>query len=176
MSPPEKQTAIKKIPEEIIKLLKGSYFAYLCTADEENMPHVTPIFFVYDELLNMNYFVSSLKSRKISNMRVNRRVSVTVDARDPVDPFNNVGVVTQGEARLEFEITPDDSPSNMIFPQPALSAFQMLKKKYDVLRQTEPSFSSSMSLIRRFSEVLVSVKPMRMIYWQGGGRFRRVQF
>lgn len=176
MSPRDEKSTIEKVPEKIVNLLKSSYLAYLCTTDGQNRPHVTPIFFVYHEGLNVSYFVSSLKSRKISNIRANNNVSMTVDLRDPVNPFNNVGVMTQGEATLEYEILPQQCPSDMIFPEPALSAFQMLKTKYAVLRHIEPSFSGSMSLIRRFSEVLVSIKPRKMVHWQGGGRFARIEF
>jgi uncharacterized pyridoxamine 5'-phosphate oxidase family protein len=165
-----------EVPEEIGKLLTECHFAYLCTVGENNRPHITPIFFVYDRNVNLMYFVSASKSRKIRNIRLNKRVSLTVDIRDPVNPFNNVGVMTEGEAGVEYELRPEESPSHAIFPKSALEAFEMFKRKYAILRQVEPSFSRSMNLIRRFSEVLVSVKPKKMVYWGGGGKFKRVQF
>jgi len=164
------------VPEEIRKLLTKCYFAYLCTVDENNRPHITPIFFVYDRNANLMYFVSASKSTKIRNIRLNNRVSLTVDVRDPVNPFNNVGVMTEGEASIKYELGPEQSLSDAVFPESALKAFEMFKRKYAILRQVEPSFSRSMNLIRRFSEVLVSVKPKKMIYWAGGGKFGRVQF
>lgn len=176
MSPYEIPNTKSEVPEEIRKLLTKCYFAYLCTVDENNRPHITPIFFVYDRNANLMYFVSASKSRKIRNIRLNNRVTLTVDIRDPVNPFNNVGVMTEGEASVEYELGPEESPSDAIFPKSALKAFEMFKRKYAILRQVEPSFSRSMNLIRRFSEVLVSVKPNKMVYWGGAGRFRRVEF
>jgi len=176
MSPYEIPSAKSGIPEEIRKLLTKCHFAYLCTADENNRPHIVPIFFVHDLDTNLTYFVSDSKSAKIRNIRLNNRVSLTVDVRDPVNPFNNVGVMTEGEASVEYELGPEESPSDAIFPESALKAFEMFKGKYAVLRQVEPSFSRSMNLIRRFSEVLVSVKPKKMVYWGGGGKFKRIQF
>lgn len=176
MCPCERSDAMRnKLPEEIRNLLKNCYFAYLCTVDGENRPHITPIFFVYDQNANLVYFISASKSRKIRNIRLNNRVSLTVDIRDPVNPFNNVGVMTEGEAKLEYELGPEGS-SNEVFPESVLSAFERFKTKYAILRQLEPSLSRSLSLIRRFSEVLVSIEPKKMVYWGGGGRFRRVEF
>jgi hypothetical protein len=176
MSPYEIPSTKSEVSEEIKKLLRKCYFAYLCTVDENYSPHITPIFFVYDRNANLIYFVSPSKSTKIRNIRLNNRVSLTIDIRDPVNPFNNVGVMTEGEANIEYELGPEESPSQAIFPQSALEAFDMFKRKYAILRQVEPSFSRSMSLIRRFSEVLVSVKPYKMVYWAGGGTFGRVEF
>jgi len=95
--------------EGIKNLLLTSHFAYLCTLKEDR-PHVTPVFFVYSEDLNSIYFMSSLKSMKMSNILSNNRVCLTVDTRDPVNPFNNRGVMIEGEARLEAEIRLKDYP------------------------------------------------------------------
>lgn len=176
MSRYDTESTESEVPQEIRELLTKCHFAYLCTVDGNNRPHITPMFFVYDRDANLMYFVSNSKSAKTRNIRLNNRVSLTVDVRDPVNPFNNVGVMTEGEASVEYEPGPEEFPTGAIFPESALKAFEMFKRKYAILRQVEPSLSRSMNLIRRFSEVLVSVKPTKMVYWRGGGRFRRVEF
>jgi len=176
MCPYEAPSSHIEVPDEIRNVMTKCYFAYLCTVDEANQPHVTPIFFEYDDSTSLTYFMSASESTKIRNIRLNNRVSLTADIRDPINPFNNVGVMIDGEARIEHELDPRRSPSDEIFTESALRAFERLKRKYSILRQVEPSFSRSMSLIRRFSEVLVSVKPNRMVYWGGGGKFKRARF
>jgi len=49
---------------------------------------------------------------------------------------------------VEYELGPEESPSDAIFPKSALKAFEMFKRKYAILTQVEPSFSRSMNLIR----------------------------
>lgn len=176
MSPYEAPSANNGVPEDIRVLLAKSYFAYLCTVDERNRPHITPIFFAYDENTGLTYFMSSSESTKIQNIRQNKRVSLTADVRDHVNPFNNVGVMIEGEAEIEHELTSERSPSNEIFTESALRAFERFKRKYGIAKEVEPSFSRSMSVIRRFSEVLVSIRPKKIVHWKGGGRFRRVEF
>jgi nitroimidazol reductase NimA-like FMN-containing flavoprotein (pyridoxamine 5'-phosphate oxidase superfamily) len=176
MSPYEAPSADTEVPDEIRHLMTECYFAYLCTVNEANQPHITPIFFAFDDSTSLTYFLSASESTKIRNIRLNNRVSLTADIRDPVNPFNNVGVMIDGQARIEHELYTRESHSDEIFTESALRAFEMLRRKYSVLRQIEPSFGRSMSLMRRFSEVLVSVKPNKMVYWAGGGRFKRARF
>jgi general stress protein 26 len=169
-------SSTSEVREEIRDLLAKCYFAYLCTVDEENQPHITPIFFAYDDNTNLTYFTSASKSTKIRNIQLNNRVSLTADIRDPINPFKNIGVMIEGEARIEREIDPGESSSSETYANSAQWALERFKRKYAVVRQVEPSFSRSMSLIRRFSEVLVSIRPKKIVYWEGGGRFRRVEF
>jgi len=176
MSPYEAPNSNIEVPDDIRDLMTKCYFAYLCTVDEANQPHITPIFFEYDDSTRLTYFMSASESTKIRNIRLNNRVSLTADIRDPINPFNNVGVMIEGEAKIEHELDPRRSPSDEIFMESTLRAFERLKRKYIIQRQLEPSFSRSMSLIRRFSEVLVSVTPKKMVYWGGGGKFKRAEF
>ncbi len=166
-----------KFSEELKNLLKESYFAYLCTVDGHNMSHVTPVFFVYNEELNLIYFMSTLKSRKITNILSNNKVSLTVDIRDPVNPFNNRGMMIEGEARLEAEIKLMESPSNRVFlKKSAVNAFKMFEVKYPVLKETDSSAINLRRMMNKYTEVLISVKPKKMIYWSGGPKFKRIEF
>ncbi len=176
MFPYEGPSSTSEVLDDIRNLLAKCYFAYLCTVDEENRPHITPIFFAYDENTNLTYFTSASESAKIRNIRLNNRVSLTADIRDPINPFNNEGVMIEGEAKIERKLSPEESPPNEIFTESASRAFERFKRKYAVVQQVEPSLSRSMSLMRRFSEVVVSIRPKKIVYWEGGGRFRRVEF
>lgn len=166
----------KKISKDIVSLLGNSYLAYLCTVNEENLPHVTPVFFIYQEKLNLIYFMSMLKTKKITHILSNNRVCLTIDIRDPTNPFNNIGVMIEGKAHLDAEIKLKDFPSNRVFlKEPALKIFAMFEKKYPVLREAEGSVVDNRRL-KKFTEVLVSIKLMKLVYWGKGQKFDRITF
>src|SRR3972149_9594596 len=95
---------MRKIPSAE-DLLRDAYFAYVCTADEQNRPHITPVFFYFDESSGNIYFRTSRSSKKVSNLLKNNRVSLTIDVRDIEDPFNNTGIIVRGRADLSFDDT-----------------------------------------------------------------------
>ncbi len=166
-----------KLPEEIRNLLRASYFTYLCTVDGENNPHVTPMFFVYNEELNLIYLISSLKSRKLRNILRNNNVFLTIDARDPTNPFENIGIMIEGRAHLEAKMKIIKSPSNRIFlKKSAIKALKMLEKKYPFLREGKLRSERSTNLLKKFSEVLISIRPRKIVCWIGGPKFKRVEY
>jgi len=89
-----------KIPDEMRNILYGNYFGYVCTSDRHDQPHLTPVFFVYDENSQKIFFITNDKSKKVKNLSENPNVSITIDIRDTVNPFNNEGVMAQGTANI----------------------------------------------------------------------------
>src|SRR3972149_8346683 len=94
----------KDLPPQIAEILKQSHFAYLCTTDENNQPHITPMFFVFDEETKDILVFTRSKSKKMRNLQVNPKVCLTVDVRDPKNPFENRGVMVQGKAVIEKNV------------------------------------------------------------------------
>jgi nitroimidazol reductase NimA-like FMN-containing flavoprotein (pyridoxamine 5'-phosphate oxidase superfamily) len=93
------------IPDEALKILREGFFAYLGTAEPRCEPHVTAMFYIWDESINTIYLVTSKESKKVLNIRRNRNVSVTIDQRDPISPAGNSGVMIRGQAFLiEMEL------------------------------------------------------------------------
>jgi nitroimidazol reductase NimA-like FMN-containing flavoprotein (pyridoxamine 5'-phosphate oxidase superfamily) len=93
------------IPEAARKILRDGFFAYLGTADPRCEPQVTAMFYIWDEKENFLYLVASKDSKKVLNIRRNRKVSVTIDVRDPTSPVGNSGVMIRGVAFLvEMEL------------------------------------------------------------------------
>jgi general stress protein 26 len=63
------------------------------------------MFYIWDEKTSTIYLVTSKRSKKVSNIRRNRNVSITIDVRDPTSPANNSGVMIRGKALLtEMEV------------------------------------------------------------------------
>jgi len=82
-----------EIPKAALKILREGFFAYLGTAEPRCEPHVTAMFYLWDESSKTIYLVTSKESKKVLNIRQNRNVSVTIDKRDPVSPAGNSGVM-----------------------------------------------------------------------------------
>ncbi len=98
----------KALAPELEQLLLRSHFAYVCTVDGDNCPHVTPIFYLFDPSPPSIYFLTSLRSKKIVNMESNPMVALTIDRRDTVAPQNNFGVFIRGKPELLGELSSTD--------------------------------------------------------------------
>jgi len=53
-----------KIPDEMLNILYGNYFGYVCTSDRNDQPHITPVFFVYEEPLQKIFFITNDMSKR----------------------------------------------------------------------------------------------------------------
>ena len=127
-------------------------FAYFCTADMRNIPHVVPVFFVFDPISCHAYFLFYRDSKKVRNIRLHAKVSFTVDVRDPVNPFENKGVMVQGEAWVERATATDAETEHVK---------ELFEEKYGL--------SSSHSFLRQYhaERLLVDFAVMKITCWQG---------
>ena len=140
-----------EIPEEALSILRKAFFAYLGTAEPGCDPHLTAMFFVWDEKSESIYMVSTRKSRKVVNIRRNTRVCVTVDERDPKSPAGNCGVMIQGRAQLvEMEIA-----DNLVM-------VEFLSKYMHFLGPGYPMGS----------RIAIQVKPRKLSFWMGANFFQ----
>jgi general stress protein 26 len=150
----------KELPSEISKVLRESHFAYFCTTDRNNQAHITPMFFLFDETTKEIFVFAYLKSKKIRNIQVNPKVCLTVDVRDPRNPFENRGVMVQGEATIE-------KTSDMFsigLDKKLMRIYKDFSKKYPVLSEEQ---TPTQVRYQQFVEVLVKVRPNKMVYWKG---------
>ncbi|MFQ5891567.1 MAG: pyridoxamine 5'-phosphate oxidase family protein [Candidatus Methanofastidiosia archaeon] len=145
-----------EIGEEMHQILMECHIAYVCTSDAKNTPHVTPVFYLYDPFKKLIYFVSSERTKKIKNLKENPKVSLTVDIRDPNNPFRNRGVMVRGLAEvLMFELSDE-----------FLKTFYLkFKHKYISVIEIETE---------KLEEVLVRIKPQSISFWHGS-RFKVVR-
>jgi len=151
----------KRVPPEMLQVLKDCHFAYLCTTDRRNQPHITPMFFIFDEETRDIFLITSLRSKKMRNIRNNSQVSLTVDVRDPENPFNNRGVMVQGAARVEKTI---DSLS-VVRDKELMRVYDAFKKKYPILASQVQEATQIEH--RGFTEALLRICARKMVYWRG---------
>ncbi len=145
-----------KIPDEMLNILYGNYFGYVCTSDRKDIPHLTPVFFVYDGLSQKIFFITNDGSKKIKNIRENPNVSMTVDIRDKINPFNNEGVMAQGKA-----IITEKGPIYFLSEE-TLQLYRDIylefKGKYQAVIENKPLGEN---------DVIVQIDIEKMVYWRG---------
>jgi nitroimidazol reductase NimA-like FMN-containing flavoprotein (pyridoxamine 5'-phosphate oxidase superfamily) len=134
------------------RVLKEEAFAYFCTTNMRNHPHVVPVFFLFDPTRCHAYFLFSADSKKVRNLRLRPRISFSVDIRDPVNPLGNKGVMIQGEAKAE-PLNDRDADREYVK--------HLFEEKY--------GWSSSQSFFRHnhAERVLVDVTVRKVSCWQG---------
>jgi nitroimidazol reductase NimA-like FMN-containing flavoprotein (pyridoxamine 5'-phosphate oxidase superfamily) len=153
LSKPQKAYTKKaeEIPKEALSILRKGFFAYLGTAEPGCDPHLTAMFYMWDDDSESIYLVSTRKSRKVTNIRRNTRVCVTVDERDSKSPAGNCGVMIQGRAQLiEMEIA-----DNRIMVEFLSKYMQFLGPGYPM-----------------GSRIAIKIKPKKISYWMGANFYQ----
>lgn len=137
--------------ERIHLLLAQRRIGYLCTAGPKNRPHITPIFVIFDPKMNRIYFQTNRATKKVRDIKGNPKVSLTVDFRDPINPFKNEGVMVQGHAEIL------ETNLERAVPKDMGAALEIFKRKFaDVVTKGEP-----------IDKVVVSINIKKMVHWRG---------
>ena len=84
-----------RLTDELRILLAERRYAILATHDPDDVIHLTPVWFMFDN--GRFFFESSSDSRKVQNLRRNPAASVIVDARRP---GNEKWVSASGQAEV----------------------------------------------------------------------------
>ena len=142
---------LKDIPKGALEILEDGFFAYLGTIEPGCDPHLTAMFYLWDDDSRSIYLVSTKTSRKVANIRKNTRVCVTVDRRDPKSPAGNCGVMIQGRAQLiEMEIA-----DNIVMVEFLAKYMHFLGPGYPM-----------------GSRIAIQVKPRKISFWKGARFFQ----
>jgi len=141
------------------EVLTTSHFAYLCTTDLGNQPHITPMFYIFDGNSFELYVTVSSGSKKMQNIQGNPKICLTIDIRDAVNPFNNRGVMVQGKAVVEKTVKSLSAAGDEKLAQ----INKAFKKKYPFLQKAR----SPIADYRKFSEILIRIVPKRIVFWRG---------
>ena len=142
---------LRDIPKGALEILQDGFFAYLGTAEPGCDPHLTAMFYLWDEDSKSIYLVSTKTSKKVMNIRRNTRVCVTVDRRDARSPAGNRGVMIQGRAQLiEMEVADNIVMVNFL-------------AKY--MHFLEPGFPMG-------SRIAIQIRPRKISFWKGARFFQ----
>ncbi|MHA2285287.1 MAG: pyridoxamine 5'-phosphate oxidase family protein [Candidatus Thorarchaeota archaeon] len=137
---------VKEIPLEALKILENCYFAYLGTTRIGCDPHITAMFYIWDDKTKSIYLVSTQKSAKVRNIRRNPKVTITVDERDPNSPAQNSGVMIRGKAQL----IPMEDADDVLMSQYLIKYYNFLSEGYPL-----------------GSRIAIRVKVRNLSYWRG---------
>ncbi len=145
-----------RIPGEMLNILYSNYFGYVCTSDKNDQPHLTPVFFVYDENSQKIFFITNEKSKKVKNITENPNVGITVDIRDEINPFNNEGVMSTGTAEIA-----EKGPIYFLSEETLELYYDIyleFKSKYQAVIENRPLGEN---------DVIVQINIEKMVYWKG---------
>ncbi len=155
-------SSIPGLPGEVLWLLEEGKVAYVGTSNENMQPHLTPVIFVF--VANKLYFVTSKISKKLSNIRENKKVAVLIDIRDETNLYNNRAVLFLGPAKVY-------NPINAIW-----GVFSLLRvrreffKKYPEYMYEYQKERQNLPLAWRttlfVSRIPVRVEPEKIVYWR----------
>lgn len=89
---------VRSIPKGLLNLISTSKFAQVCTVSDGKIPHITPTLFVFD---GRNFFIAtSIKSRKIKNLRKNKKLTIFIGSQGDEDLTKGMGVMISGRTRI----------------------------------------------------------------------------
>jgi nitroimidazol reductase NimA-like FMN-containing flavoprotein (pyridoxamine 5'-phosphate oxidase superfamily) len=149
-------------PQEVIWLLTEGKFGYVGTSDDAMIPHLTPVIFVFDG--HRIFFVVSKISKKLRNMRVNKKISFLVDMRDPNNLYNNRAILFMGKARVYGLL---DAALNILRLLKVRSMFYEKYPEYVHKYKTEGNLLPLAWRTTLFiSRIIVGVEAEQMIYWR----------
>jgi hypothetical protein len=81
-----------------MNLISTSKFAQVSTVSAGKIPHITPTLFVFD---GRNFFIApSIKSRKIKNLRKNKKITIFIGSQGDEDLTKSMGVMISGRTRV----------------------------------------------------------------------------
>ena len=106
---------------KLIEFLKKEKILHLATIDDQNTPHIVPVWYLYNA--RKIYVGTNTRTQKVKNIKVHKKVSFCVDVG--VNAPDIFGVMGNGTAKILKE----KSTVNKISKKILLRYFRSLKNK-----------------------------------------------
>jgi nitroimidazol reductase NimA-like FMN-containing flavoprotein (pyridoxamine 5'-phosphate oxidase superfamily) len=106
---------------KLIEFLKNEKILHLATIDDQNTPHIVPVWYLYS--VKKIYVGTNTKTKKVKNIKIHKKVSFCVDVG--VNAPNIFGIMGKGTAKLLKE----KSDVNRIAKKILLRYFKSLENK-----------------------------------------------
>ncbi|MFX1514613.1 MAG: pyridoxamine 5'-phosphate oxidase family protein, partial [Promethearchaeota archaeon] len=165
------------IPRPVLNLLSSSQFAYVGTVSPSKIPHVTPTLFVFDG--RRLFIATSVKSKKIKNLRRVKNVAFCIDHRSINDLTKSQGVLLQGNARVYGYNWMTGILYVLVFGLRMLLVRNLYFQKYPLYVSQYAKQSKFLPAPWRLrpivSRTIIELIPERIIYWKGT-KFGRAKF
>ncbi|MFX0208217.1 MAG: pyridoxamine 5'-phosphate oxidase family protein [Candidatus Hodarchaeota archaeon] len=167
----------RAIPEPVLNLLSSSKFAYVGTISSQKIPHVTPTLFVFDG--RRLFIATSVKSKKIKNLRKEKNVAFCIDHRSINDFTKSQGVLLQGSARVYGYNWWTGMLFVFVLGLRMLLVRRLYVQKYSEYVSQYAKQSKYLPAPWRLrpiiSRTIIQLIPERIIYWKGT-KFDRARF
>ena len=106
---------------KLIEFLKKEKILHLATIDDQNTPHIVPVWYLYNA--RKIYVGTNTRTQKVKNIKVHKKVSFCIDVG--INAPNIFGVMGKGTAKLLKE----KSTVNKIAKKILLRYFKTLDNK-----------------------------------------------
>lgn len=161
-------SAVPWLPPDIYELVENGKFAYLGCSNSRMEPHVTSIIYVFSG--RSIYFVTSVASKKLKNLRENPKMAFLIDVRDPEDIFKNKAVLFRGEAKI-FGLK--DLPFGFLRMYEARRLFFQKYPEYvKMYSDKKAELPRAWQMTPIISRILIEVKPKDILYWRTAKQIR----
>jgi nitroimidazol reductase NimA-like FMN-containing flavoprotein (pyridoxamine 5'-phosphate oxidase superfamily) len=128
----------------------------LAVMEEDNTPHVTPLWFVFDGnafYMATEQYRNGKVTKKVANIKKNNKVALVIDAYNPKNWDEVQGIMVQGTASLIQENSDE-----------ALYAIKLLKNKYPEYREKYSSWLDGKG--PESKPIIIKVMPSKCIVWE----------
>jgi nitroimidazol reductase NimA-like FMN-containing flavoprotein (pyridoxamine 5'-phosphate oxidase superfamily) len=150
------------LPPDIYSLVEKGKFAYVGCSDSQGMPHVTSVIYVFNG--QSIYFVTSVASKKLKNLRQNPKIAFLIDVRDPENPRKDKAVLFQGAAK-SYGLR--DLPLRFLHMHEARQLFYQKYPKYmRMYEEKRKHLPRAWQMTPIISRILIEVKPENIVYWR----------
>ena len=150
------------LPGEVLWLLEEGKIAYVGTSNKNMQPHLTPVIFVF--VGHKLYFITSKVSKKLRNIKSNRKVAFLIDIRDETILYNNRAVLFLGEAKVYNLLNAAWDIINLLRARGAFfKKYPEYMSEYQKERQNLPLAWRTTLFVSR---IPVRVEPEKIVYWR----------
>ena len=101
-------------PEKLDRFLKERWVAQLGTVSKDSLPHVKPVWFIWEG--GKVWIITWLRCKTVYNLQNNKNVAISIDSSQvPVSSFPEMGCLILGEGELLPEIKTKIEPQSWHF-------------------------------------------------------------
>jgi hypothetical protein len=159
---------VRSIPDGLINLIKISNFAQVGTISPGNIPHVTPILFVFD---GRNFFITpSIKSKKVKNLRISKKVSLFIDSKKHEDLTKRVGVLIIGKAKIYGHNYSTGIIFHLLYGVRLARIYFLINRKYshymDQYLKIDRYLPQGWRIFPILSRTIIQVTPEQIFMWK----------
>jgi nitroimidazol reductase NimA-like FMN-containing flavoprotein (pyridoxamine 5'-phosphate oxidase superfamily) len=140
---------VKLLSQNWAEYVKNQPVLRIATVDDNCIPHVTPVWFVFDG--SVFYMAFEKSTRKLNNIKKNKNVSLVIDSYDQYNWDKVTGITFNGIAEV-LKISDETK-----------KAKKLLKQKYPYYATKYADWLDGGR--SKPSAVIVKVTPSRYLFW-----------